>query len=360
MAGPSRDVPGFDGYVVAARAWASGDPSALDRLDEARRRLTDAQERRWIDLAEWLCKDDPEIVVGLVGLHLDLLSRDVQRAPEGDPKPSPTPRRPALAMGLPSLEATPTEDAWAGRWSARSLRLLQGLLSLPALADREGTRARARFVIGLVLRDAGALDGARQLLLAAAESDEVRAEAWLTTAAIDEKTGRLDRARETLTALVARRSDALEAQLRLAVVETRLASRRPRSVDADALVARLLAVAAADGPEWIAIVAREEAIRWLARADSGAALALAAESRARHPDEPAFVLQQLALLGVADPTAAGLAVELAVPAGRSPSPRAVYNLWPADAEPVRRAFLAEIAAARLPLRKRLDDALDPR
>lgn len=324
------DGPELGRYVEGLKAWGSGSaddaarrvvdvhhehherhhyhPGIGPRTTFGRRRRADADanyvDHPWVRPVTTLVRyHDPRALVSIALLHaevhaLQIEDRRVQEAAET----------------RQFLEPLLGEMARLGRTET---------------AEVHQALARLWTRVALSLRDAGHFDdalGAFHQALALEPEDRY---VLLTVAAVDEKRGRYRDAGYALERLLEHDPEHPEARLRLALV----AARQGRD---EAALDRLAALSR-DAPDWIRAIAYQERVQLLvSRNDEAAARTLVREARGLFPDNPRLAVLELFL---ADDRSA-LLDELATASQgprTEPTPRALYNRWPAGEDELRRA-----------------------
>lgn len=209
--------------------------------------------------------------------------------------------------------------------------------------DEASSMADAWALLGWGAIERQAFGQAVDCLRQAARLQPDRPEPRLALAKVYEISGDSRQAARVLEELLEIRPDLYEARLRLGIQQRRLGR--------DRAALATLGAAAAEGPDWVRIVATQEIAALQRRQeDIDQAEETLRQAIARFPEDEQLTLQLSALLDASGrfDAAAALLDELGAPDRRDRTPRNRYSRWPPRDLESARTRLREAGAARLP------------
>lgn len=229
----------------------------------------------------------------------------------------------------------------SGGLRALSAELLRGAEEVAP--DEAPSMADAWALLGWRAMERQAFGEAVDCLRQATRLQPDRPEPRLALAKVYEIAGDYRQSARVLEELLEIRPELHAARLRLGVQQRRLGRHRAALQN--------LGAAAADGPDWVRVVAAQElAALQRERDEVGQAEETLRQAIARFPDDEQLTLQLAALLDVSGhlDAAAALLDELGAPGNRARTPRNRYSRWPPRDLESARARLRGAGAARRP------------
>lgn len=331
-----------DAYLDSLRHLIAGDASEARAaiVEIERSKIADGARERDIAhgqmlAAQMLVEEEPESLVPLIRLHLELYLDHLHR---GD-----------------YLLAT------------HSRRMMEVLLHLYLGASEasQAHRIAANALVGLGHRllEVGNLLQARAIFDRALENRRDHPAALLGHVCIDEMLGELDVAVHHLRQLLRSHPMHPEGALRLAVNLERIDPPRPE--EARQIYQRL--VDDEETPDWIAVLAHEQLARaWAADHRVPEAIVLLKQGMERFSDQPRFYIQLAALHDQSGQLTEGRRVLAALDRRMArgdlrttDSPRFLYTQWPEHAFAEAHRDFREIVSARLPQLAQALESFEP-
>lgn len=256
-------------------------------------------------------------------------------------EPASLPALLAAIDGLRERCSAQLRHSCSGGLRSLSAELLRGAEEVAP--DEASSIADAWAVLGWQAMERQAFGEAVDCLRQAARLQSDRPEPRLALAKVYEIAGDYRQSARVLEELLEIHPGLHAARLRLGVQQRRLGRDRPALQN--------LGAAAAEGPDWVRVVAAQElAALQRERDEAGRAEETLRQAIARFPDDEQLTLQLAALLDASGrlDAAAALLDELGAPGNRDRTPRNRYSRWPPRDLESARARLREAGAARRP------------